>query len=294
MTCRAPGWLLDVGRNVRRDRDDGGRPKLASPERAGKPSQRLGIAPQHCSRILQTHMACSVNLTGCPMLQAVRQSVPFAIGVVVIAAPLLTIALVLATSATRRVSSMFVIGWAAGVMTVLGVIVAFVDTTVPSRGISPRALAVIRIGLGTILAFLAFRAATAAARPWRQRRAGGAVTPPAMIRNLASWSARRSFITGFSLSSVNPKNVAPTAAGAAAILDASQAPLEQAFAIIVFTIIASLGIAIPTLLSAFGGQQISSAPVRPSGWMTSQAETISAIVLTVLGVVLLVKGIGGG
>jgi threonine/homoserine/homoserine lactone efflux protein len=227
------------------------------------------------------------------MLQAVRQSVPFAIGVVVIAAPLLTIALVLATSATKRVSSMFVIGWAAGIMTVLGVIVAFVDTTVPSRGISPHALALIRIGLGAILAFLAFRTATAAVRSWHQRRSGGPVTPPAMIRNLASWSARRSFLTGFSLSSVNPKNVAPIAAGAAAMLEASQAPLEQAFAIIVFTIIASLGIAMPTLLSAFGGQQINSALVRASRWMTSRAETISAIVLAVLAVVLLVKGIAG-
>lgn len=227
------------------------------------------------------------------MLQAVRQSVPFAIGVVVIAAPLLTIALVLATSAAKRVSSMFVIGWAAGIMTVLGVIVAFVDTTVPSRGISPQALALIRIGLGAILSFLAFRTAAAAVRSWHQRRSGEAVTPPAIIRSLASWSARRSFITGFSLSSVNPKNVAPIAAGAAAMLEASQAPLEQAFAIIVFTIIASLGIAIPTVLSALGGQRINGALVRASRWMTSHAATISAIVLAVLAVVLLVKGIDG-
>ena len=227
------------------------------------------------------------------MLQAIRQSVPFAIGVVVIAAPLLTIALVLATSATKRVSSMFVIGWAAGITTVLSLIVAFVDTTAPSRGISPNALAVIRIGLGAILVFFAFRTAAAALRSWRERRTGEAATPPAMIRKLASWSARRSFITGFSLSSINPKNLAPTAAGAAAILEASQAAFEQAFAIIVFTIIASLGIATPTVLSAFGGQQIKSALIRATGWMTSHAETISAIVLAVLGVVLLVKGIGG-
>ncbi len=227
------------------------------------------------------------------MLRAILQSVPFAIGVVVIAAPLLTIALVLATSATKRVSSMFVIGWAAGIATVLSVIIAFVDTTVPSRGISPHALAVIRIGLGAILAFFAFRTAAAAVQSWRQRRDGGAATPPAMIRKLASWSARRSLITGFSLSSINPKNLAPTAAGAAAILEASQAPLEQAIAIIVFTVIASLGVALPTVLSAFGGQQINRVLVRAAGWMTNHAETISAIVLAVLCVVLLVKGIGG-
>ncbi len=227
------------------------------------------------------------------MLQAIRQSVPFAIGVVVIAAPLLTIALVLATSATKRVSAMFVIGWAAGITTVLGLIVAFVDTTVPSRGISPYALAVIRIGLGAILGFLAFRTAVAAVRSWHQRRAREAATPPGMVKKLASWSARRSFITGFSLSSINPKNLAPTAAGAAAILEASKAPVEQAFAIIVFTVVASLGIAIPTVLSAFGGQRINSALVRAAGWMTRHAEPISAIVLAVLCVVLLVKGIGG-
>jgi hypothetical protein len=59
------------------------------------------------------------------MLYATRQSVPFAVGVIAIAAPLLTIALVLATSATKHVSSMFVIGWAAGITTAMGLIVAF-------------------------------------------------------------------------------------------------------------------------------------------------------------------------
>jgi len=98
------------------------------------------------------------------MLHAVRHSLPFAIGVVVIATPLLTIALVLATSATRRVSSMFDIGWADSIMTVLAVIVAFGGTTASPRGISPHALAVIRIGLGAILTFLAFRTAATLVR----------------------------------------------------------------------------------------------------------------------------------
>ena len=227
------------------------------------------------------------------MLHAIVQSLPFAIGVIVVAAPLLTIALVLATSAARRVSSMFVVGWGIGIVTVLALIVAFVDTTRPSRDISPAVLAAIRIALGGVLGLLAFRTAGSAFDSWKRRRAGEVVTPPAMIRKLANWSPRRAFITGFSLSSINPKNLAPTAAGAVAILEATQAPLEQTIAIIVFTLIASFGIAIPNALSVFGGQRINSALNRCAEWMTRHAEMISAIVLVVLSAVLLINGFGG-
>lgn len=46
------------------------------------------------------------------------------------------------------------------------------------------------------------------------------------------------------------------------------------------------------VLGAFGGQQLNDSLVRASAWMTSHAETISAIVLAALGVVLPVNGIG--
>jgi threonine/homoserine/homoserine lactone efflux protein len=223
------------------------------------------------------------------MLHATAQALPFAIGVIVIAAPLLTIALVLATTATMRVSMMFVVGWAAGIMAVLTLIVVFADTTRPSREISPSVVATIRIVLGAVLAFLAFRTAGSVIE---RKRSDEATTPPSMIEKLASWSPRRAFITGFSLSSINPKNLAPTAAGAVAILEATQAPLEQAVAIIVFTLVASLGIAAPTALSVFGGQHINSALDRCAEWMTRHAEVISAIVLVALSAVLLVKGFG--
>lgn len=215
------------------------------------------------------------------MILAIRLSLPYAIGVVLIAAPLLTISLVLSTSRPRIVSTMFLVGWATGIITAAGIIVAFVDVSAP-RGLPPATLAVIRIVLGVTLGILAIRS-------WR-KRADASEGPPKWISNLANWSTSRAFVVGFSLSSINPKNLAPVAAGAAAILGASQTPLEQAVAIVAFAAVASLGIATPVILRAIGGR-VDNALDGATEWMTKHAEMLSIVVLAILAVVLTSTGI---
>ena len=100
----------------------------------------------------------------------------------------------------------------------------------------------------------------------------------------------RAFTIGFSLSAINPKNLAPTAAGAAAILEASDDPLAQAVAIFVFATVASVGIALPSVLHALDGPRISALLERAAQVMTRYSQSLSAIVLTILAIVLLAKG----
>jgi len=223
------------------------------------------------------------------MAGAIRESLPFAVGLVLVASPLITLALVLVTSVPKRISTMFVIGWAAGIKTSASLIVAFVDTSVP-RGLPPMTLAVIRVALGALLGFLAVRSAVAALRSKRRRRAGEIETPPKWASKLAGWSMSRAFTIGFSLSAINPKNLAPTAAGAAAILEASDDPLAQAVAIFVFATVASVGIALPSVLHAIDGPRISALLERAAQVMTRYSQSLSAIVLTILAIVLLAKG----
>jgi threonine/homoserine/homoserine lactone efflux protein len=213
------------------------------------------------------------------MISAIYSGLPTAIGIALSAAPIVAVVLMLVTTRPQFVSAMFLCGWAVGIMTVAGIVIAFVDTSTP-RGLPPRVGAVIRIVLGIVLAVLAVRSL-------RKKTD----SPSKLTESLATWSAKRAFAVGFALGSINPKNLALTVSGATAILAASMVPFEQLLAVAVFAAVASLSIATPVVLQAVGGQRVSDALQRASQWMTRNGKTISGIVLAILAVVLMWVGV---
>lgn len=178
---------------------------------------------------------------------------------------------------------MFLLGWALGILTVAAVLVAFVDLSVRPR-LPETAGAVVKTVLGATLAVLAVRG-------WRKRGVKGADTPR-WVSGIARWSTTRAFSVGFGLGAVNPKNLALVATGATAILESAATLRDHALAVLVFAIVASLGIATPILLRELGGPAMNRGLERASRWMTVHGKTISAAVVAIIAVVLLVAGLG--
>jgi hypothetical protein len=216
------------------------------------------------------------------MSAAIRAALPYGVAIVLSAAPILAIVLLMVTSRPTRISLLFLLGWAAGIATVASLIVAFVDTSVPRGGPSTLG-AVVKILLGVTLGVLAVRS-------WMRRTGAG---PPGWMSGVMGWSPSRALSTGFALGSVNPKNLALVTSGAASILEATSIPFEQAAAIAVLAAVASLGIAAPIALKAVGGQAVSGGLERAATWMKTHGKAISAIVLSIIAVVLIAKGVAG-
>ena len=108
----------------------------------------------------------------------------------------------------------------------------------------------------------------------RRRRAVDSFAPP------------KAFGTGIVLTALNPKNLILTIAGMAAIVRADIPGDEEAAALAVFTVIASLGVAIPVAMFFVLGDRSGPLLARVKDWMAQNNAIIMAVILLLIGVKL--------
>ena len=209
----------------------------------------------------------------------------YGVAVAVAGVPVVVLAFVLASSRPASVGLGFAGGWAMGLAAALGVVVAVSDVAVAaSDGSDPPsnvALAWVRIAVGVALLVLG-------ARSWRAR---GSAKQPAWMKGVTGWSPRKAFGTGFALGSVNPKNLAIIASATSALLEATTSPVLHVPAVLVFAVVGSVGVAGPVLYRVAGGDGALRALERGDQWLQARATALSAVVLSVLGVIVLVNGV---
>jgi len=92
------------------------------------------------------------------------------------------------------------------------------------------------------------------------------------------------------LATLNPKNVVIVVAAATAIGEATPVPAQQIVALLVFTVVGSLGVAAPVVATLALGERADERLAAADTWMTRHSGTIVSIVLVVLGVVVAVNG----
>lgn len=218
------------------------------------------------------------------MLAAVAQSLPIAVGLLLAAAPMLIPALVLVTKRPATIAGAFVGGWILG-LTVVGAIVIAVADLIELAEEPPAWASGVKIALGLLLIGLAVR-------KWRGRpRPGGEPKVPGWVAAAETMSRRRAFTLAFLLAAANPKNLILMVSGATVIADATSRVGEQIIALVVFVLVASVGVAAPTVLSLVLGSR--SVPVldRVDVWMTAHNASLISVVLLVLGAILVGNGI---
>ncbi len=209
------------------------------------------------------------------------QALPYALALAVSAAPILAVVLIMITTRPPKVSAMFLAGWYLGILAVATVLVAFVDLSLRPR-LHPVAAAIVRIVLGCVLAVLAVRS-------WRNRDSAESGS----LARLSTWSATRALVVGLGLGALNPKNLAFVASGATVITAVSASVHHQVTSVVVFSLVASVGIAVPVLLRLFGGPATNRALQRAAAWMAARGALVAGVVLALLAAVLIAKGIAG-
>lgn len=196
------------------------------------------------------------------MGQAIGDFLPSAVGVAISPLPIIAVVLMLVTPRGRLNGPLFVVGWAIG-LGIVGTIVLVVADGAGATGDAGPAtwVDVLFLVLGVLLILIA-------AKQWRGRPHEGDVpATPKWMGALDNLTPAKAGGAGVILSALNPKNLLLTIAGAAAIAQTGISTGQQAGALAIFVVIATLGVAAPVVIFfALGDRSKRSSRGSKRGW----------------------------
>jgi threonine/homoserine/homoserine lactone efflux protein len=220
------------------------------------------------------------------MGQAIGQTLPFAVGVAISPVPIIGVVLMLATPRARANGPAFLLGWVGG-LAILGTIVLLLSSgaSASSQGSPATWVGILKLVLGALLLLVALR-------QWRGRPQGDTAPElPKWMRAIDEFQAPKALGMGALLAAVNPKNGLMTIGACAAIAQTGIDAGEQAVALAVFIVIATVGVAAPVMLFFALGDRSAKLLGELKEWMASENATIMAILMLVIGVKLIGDGI---
>jgi hypothetical protein len=221
---------------------------------------------------------------------AIAEVVPVAIGLMLVnPLPVMAIILLLFSPRARSTAPAFVSGWIIGLLVVFGL---FLFVLAPEKLVGserePSALSfIVRLVLGLVLLILALQR-------WRGRpQAGEEQALPSWMAMLEQASPLVSLGLGALMSGLNPKNLAFTINAVVIIAQADLTTGQKVVPVIVFVLLASLGVATPLLWYAVAQESASATLAEWRIWLTANYATLMAIVFLLFGLILVSQGLGG-
>jgi threonine/homoserine/homoserine lactone efflux protein len=216
------------------------------------------------------------------MGQAIGQVLSLGIGVALSPAPIIAVVLMLAGPRGRANGPAFLAGWVVGIAA-LGTIVLLVASSASAseHGGPATWVSIVKIILGLLLVLLAVR-------QWRGRPRGDASPElPKWMKTVDTFTPGRSVAMGAALSSVNPKNLLLVVGAATAIAQTGASTGHQAVALIVFIVIASLGVGAPVAIYYLMGDRATKILADLHDWMARENATIMAVICLIIGAKLI-------
>ena len=133
-----------------------------------------------------------------------------------------------------------------------------------------------------------------AAKEWRARPAPGTEAPmPKWMGMLDGMSTAKAGGLAFVLSALNPKNLIFIVGGAAVVAQAGLSTGNQVVAWIVFTLIATIGVAAPLVIYFAMGARAASILDGLKSWMAQNNTAVMAVLCLIIGVKLVGDAISG-
>ncbi|SDC23957.1 Sap, sulfolipid-1-addressing protein [Sanguibacter gelidistatuariae] len=209
---------------------------------------------------------------------AIGQSLPIAVGVLITPTAIIAVVLMLVGRHGGTNGLAFLLGWVVGIALVGTLVVLLVGGAHNSADAEPPTwTSILKLVLGLGLLALAVK-------EWRARPAPGSTPPaPKWMAAIDSFTAVKAFALAFLLGAINPKNLLLVVSGAATIAQATASTSEQLGALVVFVVVASIGVATPLVVYLVLGSRAASVLEGLKSWMTQNNATIMAVLLLVLG-----------
>jgi threonine/homoserine/homoserine lactone efflux protein len=222
------------------------------------------------------------------MGQAVGQTLPFAVGIALSPIPIVGVVLMLATPRARGNGVAFLGGWILG-LAVAGTLVLLISggAGAAEEGGPADWVNVLKLALGIVLLAVAVKT-------WRGRPRPGEEAPmPSWMRSVDHFGPSRSFALAVALSALNPKNLVLVLGAAAAIAEVGLDAGDDAIAMAIFVVIATLGPAAPVAIYLVLGERSRRLLDELRAWMADNNATIMAVICLLIGAKLVGDGIGG-
>jgi threonine/homoserine/homoserine lactone efflux protein len=220
--------------------------------------------------------------------QAIGDFLPAAVGIAISPIPIVAVLLMLASARGRSNGPAFLAGWIIGVAGVGAILLVVAGAIGTQEDGEPASwVSWVEVVLGGALVYLAVQ-------QWRGRPRGDVEAPtPKWMEAIDDFTSAKAAGAGIVLSALNPKNLVLTIAGVAAIAHAGLPAGEQAVALVVFTMIASLGAAVPVALSFALGDRSAEPLEHTKSWLAHNSAVIMAVLLLVIGAKVLGDAIAG-
>jgi len=221
------------------------------------------------------------------MKVVVAEILPLALVVTISPINIIPVILLLFTKRPLVNASLFVAGFIVGVAGVLVACIAIAEAIDLSPSSSHSTwVAWLKMVLGVYLV-------VAAVQKIRGRpRAGEQGTMPKWIDGVAAFGSGKSLSAGLALGAGNPKNVVVGLAAAATIASFTLSSGQLIGAIVIYVLIAVLGVAAPILVTVFLGDRSREVLDGWKVWLAQNNATVMAVLFLIFGVVLIAQAIG--
>ena len=219
-----------------------------------------------------------------PVLEALGISLPLALGIA--AAPWAIITLMILLLTPRAVSNAyaFLIGWFIGLMLV-GIVVMNSPGLMNDSGEPSRLMGWIRLGMGTVFLVFSFFLFKKIPKGRDQQ------TIPKWIEKVDSFGIFHASGIGFFHSTLNLKNSSMVVVGAASIARQGLTSWQELVALLVFCLIASIGVMIPHTIFLLSRKNAELIFGKIKVWILKNRVLILLGILLVFGGMSLYKGI---
>jgi threonine/homoserine/homoserine lactone efflux protein len=221
------------------------------------------------------------------MGQGIGDVLTYAIGVAISPIPIIAVILMLFSPRARRNGPLFLAGW----VVALAVVATVAYLAAHDGNAATNTTADDSVSWGKVVLGVAFFAL--AARNWRRRPAPGQTAEmPKWMDTVDGVSPVKAFGLGVVLVVLNPKNLVLTLGAAGGLAQLPGLTTSDAVvALVVFVVVASLGIAGPVAYAMFGGEKARAALESTKEWLGAHDAAVMGVLFLVFGVDLIAKGL---
>ena len=223
------------------------------------------------------------------MGDAIGQMLPFAVGVAISPMAIVAVVLMLVSARAKANGPAFLLGWVVALAVLGGIVLAVAGPAAMTDddGSASSGSSTLKLVLGLLLVMVALR-------QWRSRPHGDEEPAvPKWMGAIDSFTPVKAAAAGVVMAAVNPKNLVLVVGGAAAIAQTEVSGSEQVLALVLFVLIATIGVATPVVIYFVMGARADEILQRLRSWMSSHNAAIMAVLCLVIGAKLIGDSISG-